>query len=224
MSAESQYLTVARFEPTTTALGPGCRAVIWFHGCSFACPGCIAAEMNASAEFARIPVERLVRTLATIPGIEGVTLSGGDPFDQNLESLALLLEQLRACSPLSVMCYTGRTLAQLQTGVKADAHHRVLVNVDVLVDGLYVDSLNDGHVWRGSSNQHVHFLTPRYRHLNHYVSSSTDRHLDVTLDRLGRLRITGIPPSGFLDRLGQELTLRGLTMSTPPKGASHERT
>lgn len=217
------FLTVSRFEPRTSALGPGHRAVIWFHGCSFNCPGCIAAEMNASEEFARVPVESLVRTVAAIPDIEGVTLSGGDPFDQNIESLALLLEQLRACSPLSVMCYTGRTLAQLRTGVRAAAHDRVLVNVDVLVDGLYVDSLNDGHAWRGSSNQQVHFLTPRYRHLENFVSSSTDRQLEVTLDRSGRIRITGIPPSGFLGRLRQELTLRGLTMSTPSKGASYER-
>jgi anaerobic ribonucleoside-triphosphate reductase activating protein len=217
------FLTVSRFEPRTMALGPGERAVIWFHGCSFNCHGCIAAEMNASAEFAQVPVERLMRTVAAIPDIEGVTLSGGDPFDQNIESLALLLEQLRACSPLSVMCYTGRTLAQLRTGAKAAAHDRVLANVDVLVDGLYVDSLNDGRAWRGSSNQQVHFLTPRYRHLENSVSSSTDRKLEVTLDRSGRLRITGIPPSGFLGRLGQELTLRGLTISTPSKGASYER-
>ncbi len=107
MRPESQFLTVARFEPRTRALGPGYRAVIWFHGCSFDCPGCIAAEMNASTEFARVPVERLVRTVAPIPDIEGVTLSGGDPFDQDLGSLASFLEEVRACSPLSVMCYTG---------------------------------------------------------------------------------------------------------------------
>lgn len=216
MMPEPQFLTVARFEPRTRALGPGCRAVIWFHGCSFNCPGCIAAEMNVSKEFARVQVNRLVRTVTALPDIEGITLSGGDPFDQDINSLAFFLEELRARSSLSVMCYTGRTLAQLRQGSKAAAHECVLANVDVLVDGLYVEALNDGSAWRGSSNQQVHFLTPRYRHLEEGISRSRDRQLEVALDGSARLHITGIPPSGFLTRLGRELHSRGLSMITQP--------
>lgn len=216
MRLESHFLTVARFQPRTRALGPGHRAVIWFHGCSFDCPGCVAADMNASTEFARVEVRRLVRTVAAIPDIEGVTLSGGDPFDQNLEALTLLLQELRACSPLSIMCYTGRTLAQLRSGSKATDHERVLVNVDILVDGLYVEALNDGSAWRGSANQQVHFLSPRYKHLEESILRSRDRQLEVAIDGGASLHFTGIPPIGFLDRLGQELRSRGLSMTTQP--------
>lgn len=213
MRDTAPMLTVARLQARTAALGPGYRTVIWFHGCSFNCPGCIAAEMNSSTDFLPLPIELLVRTVVAIPGIEGVTLSGGDPFDQDLEALASFLEDLRRRSSLSVMCYTGRTLKQLRKGVNASVHERILLNVDILVDGLYVEAMNDGSMWRGSSNQQVHFLTSRYRHLERTVAHARDRRIEVTLDRDTRLHITGIPPRGFMDRLTEGLRERGLAMT-----------
>ncbi len=207
-----EELKVARIQERTDALGPGTRAVVWFHGCSFACQGCIAAEMNASSEFASVRPAAFARAIAAIQGIEGVTLSGGDPFDQDAQALAVFLEAIRDRTDLSVMCYTGRTLEQLRKGSNAQAYERVLANIDVLVDGLYVDSLNDGSAWRGSSNQEVHFLTMRYRHLESVIRASHDRRVEVSLDRSARMHITGIPPSGFMERLSEGLRARGLSL------------
>ncbi len=212
MRESCKILTVARFQTRTSALGPGSRAVIWFHGCSFNCPGCIAAEMNASTDFARVEAESLLNTVLAVSGIEGVTLSGGDPFDQDLSALTFLVEGIRA-GGLSVMCYTGRTLEQLRTGAKAGVHQRVLAAIDVLIDGLYVDALNDGSAWRGSSNQAIHFLTDRYAHLKSTIMDSRNRDVEVVLDKNAKLTITGIPPKGFMGRLADELHIRGLTMS-----------
>lgn len=217
MTATNHFLTVSRFQRRTAALGPGVRSVIWFHGCSFNCPGCIAAEMNSSTDFLRLSASRLADAVLAIPEIEGVTLSGGDPFDQNLESLSAFLEQLRSRSQLSIMCYTGRLLSQLRVGMNTSINEHILAMIDVLVDGLYVDALNDGSAWRGSSNQQVHFLTSRYKHLDSGIGSSRDRMVEVSLDSSARMHITGIPPSGFMERLSGGLLARGLSMAATDK-------
>jgi anaerobic ribonucleoside-triphosphate reductase activating protein len=219
MTANKHLLTVSRFQRCTRALGPGVRCVVWFHGCSFNCPGCIAAEMNSSTEFLSLSASRLADAVMAIPEIEGVTLSGGDPFDQNLEGLSAFLEHVRTRSKLSTMCYTGRTLSQLRFGVNASINEHILSMIDVLVDGLYVDALNDGIAWRGSSNQQVHFLTSRYRHLSSLIGSSHDRVVEVSLDSSARLHITGIPPSRFMERLSGGLLTRGLSMLATDKEA-----
>jgi anaerobic ribonucleoside-triphosphate reductase activating protein len=206
----SPVLGIARFIERTQALGPGLRAAVWFHGCSFACPGCIAEEMNQSSEFERISPRELAGRVAAIEGIEGVTLSGGDPFDQPLDALVDFLRELRACSDLSVLCYTGRTLEQLRRGTHRNLQEHALEYVDILIDGLYVQSLNDGTVWRGSSNQRVHFLTPRYRHLAEWVEESRNRRVEVRVLADDVIEITGIPPAGYLARLNEELRHRGL--------------
>lgn len=205
-------LRIARFQDRSRALGPGTRTVIWFQGCSFDCPGCIAAEMNRSDDFElSTPVDLSVRVLR-VSEIEGITLSGGDPFDQPLELLAEFLDELSRRSDLSVMCYTGRTLEQLRRDARADVIERILNRVDILVDGLYVESLNDGRVWRGSSNQQIHFLSPRYHHLEASVFESRERKLEVSVGAAREIEITGIPPAGFMERLRGELKSRDLTL------------
>ena len=207
-------LRISRFQERTRTLGPGLRAVVWFQGCKFDCPGCIAAEMNSSDDFELMSPCGLADRILQISGIEGITLSGGDPFDQPLQSLAEFLELLRERSELSVMCYTGRMLVQLSCGKDHDVTQRILNACDILVDGLYIDSLNDGSAWRGSANQKIHFLSPRYRHLEPVIQESRERDLEVSIGRNGAIDITGIPPAGFIDRLGQQLNFRGLTLES----------
>ena len=220
------WLTVARFLNRTEALGPGRRAVIWFHGCAFDCPGCVALEMNRSTDFERISPCDLAARVASVQGIEGVTLSGGDPFDQPLESLAEFLETLSGLGALGVMCYTGRTLSQLRGGRLSVLHERILSMIDILVDGLYVEELNDGATWRGSSNQQIHFLSPRYRKLDGLVQASRERRVEVTLSSQQELAITGIPPSGFMERLRLNLAASGYSMlhDDASEGNSEEAT
>lgn len=212
-------LRIARFQERSQALGPGTRAVVWFQGCVFDCPGCIAEEMNGSDDFELTTPSELVDRVLKISGIEGVTLSGGDPFDQPLTLLADFLEILKRRSELSVMCYTGRTLDQLRRGGPNGVPARILKWLDILVDGLYVESLNDGSAWRGSSNQQIHFLSPRYRQLESSVRESRERQLEVSVSPGGAIDITGIPSAGFIDRLRDQLSTRGLVLeSEAPEG------
>ena len=75
------------------------------------------------------------------------------------------------------------------------------------------------YVVQGSSNQQIHFLSPRYRQLESSVRESRERQLEVSVSPGGAIDITGIPSAGFIDRLRDQLSTRGLVLeSEAPKG------
>ncbi len=182
-------LRISRLEPETRALGPGQRAVVWFQGCTLSCGGCIAASMNAAPPMLRTTPRALADWILST-GIDGFTLSGGDPFDQPLDALAELLEIVRSESPLGAMVYTGRTLSQLQCLDDPNAL-RCLRAIDILVDGPYIEELNDGLGWRGSSNQVVHVIGPRSAGAE--AGAVTTRKLELRVAPNGLVSFTGLP-------------------------------
>jgi len=91
-------------------------------------------------------------------GATGVTISGGEPFDQEEELLALL-EWLAGRGVQDIVCYTGYLRGELEVRPIAS---RCLKLLAVLVDGPYVVELDDGRGIRGSTNQVVHRLDPEY--------------------------------------------------------------
>lgn len=186
-------LRIARFQAQTSALGLGRRAVIWFQGCSLACPGCIAASMNAAPPVLLTTARLLADWVLAIDGLDGLTLSGGDPFDQPLPALAEFLETVRSESVLGVMVYTGRTLRQWESH-DDPAAARCLRAIDVLIDGPYVDQLNDGVGWRGSSNQVVHRLGSRPAGAD--VAETAPRRLELRVAADGVVSLTGLPARG----------------------------
>jgi anaerobic ribonucleoside-triphosphate reductase activating protein len=206
-------LSTTRIQDRTAALGPGSRAVVWFHGCALNCPGCIAKEMNDSIAFTVWTPDRLAEWALCRPDIEGLTLSGGDPFDQNMDALWAFVEAVKTQSDLTLVCYTGRTLAQLRATPAGSSQDRVLGAIDILIDGPYVESLNDGSLWRGSSNQQVHFLSDRYVDWRKEVDLAKSRELEVRMKADGSFDLTGIPPAGFLDSLTMRLKERGLELT-----------
>lgn len=175
---------------------------MWFQGCSLACRGCIAASMNAAPPILRTTPRLLADWLLAIQGLDGLTLSGGDPFDQPLPALAEFLETVRSESPLGVLVYTGRTLQQLERH-EDPAASRCLRAIDVLIDGPYIDELNDGVGWRGSSNQAVHRLGSRPAGAD--AAATTPRRLELRVAANGVVSLTGLPArgggAGLADRL-----------------------
>lgn len=150
-------LKLAQVIPDTEAEGPGRRFALWVQGCTLRCPGCCNPEMFA-ADKGRVAdsAELAARALAT-PGLEGVSVLGGEPAEQ-ADAVADFCERVRA-GGLSVMLYSGYTLAELQ----ARGAQRLLAAVDLLVDGRYDRALPETkRRWLGSTNQVMHFLTARY--------------------------------------------------------------
>lgn len=143
-----------------TTLGPGRRFVVWTQGCPRRCAGCIAPETQLM-DGGRVMSVKALAERALRSGDAGITLSGGEPFLQ-CEPLRALLDAVRAARDVGVIAYTGYTLEELRD-MRAPAVDALLDRIDVLIDGPYVEALNDDLGLRGSSNQRCLFLTDRYR-------------------------------------------------------------
>ena len=153
-------LNAAEICPATHTLGPGQRFVIWVQGCCFNCRGCISPDWIPQKQATLVDPVQLADYILSVPGTEGLTVSGGEPMLQ-ATALSELFTHLRQHRDISIMCFSGFTLEQLQA--KSDpAINQVLTLIDVLIDGQYIPELNDNKGWRGSSNQVVHFLTNRH--------------------------------------------------------------
>jgi anaerobic ribonucleoside-triphosphate reductase activating protein len=146
--------------PVTEVEGPGARFALWVQGCSIRCPGCCNPHLLERGGEA-VPVARLAGEVrAVLPRIEGITLLGGEPFEQ-APALARLAAEVQALG-LSVMTFTGDTMEHLRARGDADAH-ALLAATDVLVDGPYLAHRPDRRRrWVGSENQRFHYLTARY--------------------------------------------------------------
>jgi anaerobic ribonucleoside-triphosphate reductase activating protein len=102
-------------------------------------------------------VEAIWETIRNIDGLEGISISGGEPFEQ--ATACAMLAELAQAAGLSVLVYTGKTLEAL----RLPEHRRLLAAVDILVAGPFVASkLVTGEPLLGSANQTIHFLTRRY--------------------------------------------------------------
>lgn len=186
-------LQIATSIDDTEAEGPGHRFAIWVQGCSIRCAHCCNPEMfdprRGRAMAARELADRLDRLP---PHVEGVSLLGGEPFDQP-EGVAELCELVRD-RKLTVMIYSGYTLAEL-TARNHPAIARALAATDLLVDGRYDHTRPEppppiGRRWIGSTNQVIHYLTAAY----HPDEARMRGHNTVELHwHDGRLLINGWP-------------------------------
>lgn len=173
----------------TKALGPYSRAAVWLQGCHRRCEGCMTPDSRPLDGGFEVSVAELAQALTAEEGIEGITVSGGEPFLQ-AQALARLLTQVRAAG-LGVIIYTGYTLEQLRA-MEDEAVHQILNELtDILIDGEYVDALNDGAPLRGSSNQRVLHLTDRYESCR-WMYEGDARHTELRITD-GKLTLVGIP-------------------------------
>ncbi|MEW2219068.1 4Fe-4S single cluster domain-containing protein [Streptomyces sp. NPDC006990] len=209
--AEVTRISVARTLDRCTVLGPGARAVLWVQGCPLRCRGCVAAETLPFGGGTDRTVPELADWLCGLPAVEGVTLSGGEPFSQ-AAGLAALLDAVRERRPdFSAMAYSGLTYEVLRRG---GADRRALLRrLDLLVDGPYVAALHGSLRWRGSSNQRLVALTDRYPELRSQPDTSAG--IEVSVEPGGALSWAGVPPTPeFRGGLEAHLAERGFVLHT----------
>jgi len=189
-------LYVSHREPSTKVLGPGNRYALWLQGCKKRCPNCIFPEgqpLNRGGEW--LSVEKIWSEIKAVPDLTGITVSGGEPFLQTT-ALARLVKFLRDESDLDMMIFTGYTLSELQSRPdKATAF--ILGNIDILVDGDYREELNTDSIYRGSDNQVVHFLSPKYLPFEDLIARTKNRSLEFVYRKNSELFMVGIPPKDF---------------------------
>lgn len=190
MSQIEKTLNIAAICPISYTLGPGKRFVIWLQGCCFSCYKCGSPEWQSTKDAIRMSVDELVECILAVPKIEGITISGGEPMLQ-VKLLIDLVQILKSRSKISIICYTGYLLEYLQN-IHSNEIDFFLDIIDVLIDGPYIDSLNDNKGWRGSTNQNVHFLSGLYKDkINEFTTLS--RNIEIHLFN-NRYLIVGIKP------------------------------
>lgn len=193
-----ETLNVAQICPETYVLGPGKRFVIWVQGCPFSCAECVAPNWIPIETNRLTSIDDLVSRITAVPGLEGITISGGEPMLQ-AEGLARLIRGVRKVRPnFSALAFSGFTLEQLLKKALLDPGVNDFLNLlDVLIDGLYRADLNNDLGLRGSSNQRVHFLTPRYEKLKDEFECRP-REIEVHVLRTDLLMV-GVPSAKSLN-------------------------
>ncbi|MFK4806439.1 4Fe-4S single cluster domain-containing protein [Microbacterium sp. ZW CA_36] len=224
----AETLRWSRFLPATAAEGPGVRAAVWLQGCAVHCPACfnpqLWADRGGVVTDARAIAEDWV-VGAAAAGAEGVTLLGGEPFDQ--AGAAASVARVFREGGLGVMTFTGYPLDRLTAwaGAGRDDVAALLEATDLLCDGPYLRDLPDrGRPWVGSRNQGIRALTDRYADEVHRIAAEggADR-LEVRISRDGTVAVNGWATDAALAALLDDLGPRADSPAQIAAGA-HERT
>lgn len=139
--------------------GLGVRVTLFVSGCSHHCPGCFnqkAWNEDYGKPYTQEVEDAIVEYLKA-PYVDGLTFLGGEPMEpSHQEYIWKLIERVRRELPdKTIWLYSGSTLEQLRA-MSTPYVKNILANVDVLVDGLFVQSLRDPDLpFRGSSNQRI---------------------------------------------------------------------
>ena len=133
--------------------GPGFRFACFVQGCPHGCPGCHNPDSHDPAGGQEMSVEEVARQLLKNPLTDGLTLSGGEPFAQPEDCLALA--KIAHGHGLNVWSYSGWTFEYLRDQGTPE-QKALLAELDVLVDGPFLLSERTLALpWRGSRNQRV---------------------------------------------------------------------
>ncbi len=111
----------------------------------------------------------------------------------------------------SVMVYTGHTLEELRAAREVWVAE-LLALVDLLVDGPFDHACQADLLWRGSANQRIHLLSPRYEDLSG-VLERPGVGVEVRTDTEGRVFWAGVPPTGFVRGLQRAAEAKGIELS-----------
>lgn len=193
------YHTVDR----TEVLGPGSLFGLWLQGCPRRCPGCIAPNSHSLDGGQLVEVDALAARIQSLPDIGGIVVSGGEPFLQP-GPLCKLLRQLRSERNFGVVIYTGYWIEELMEMRNPDVDDILNGLCDLLIDGPYLEALNDGMSLRGSANQRIHCLTGRWQEEAAALYGKEGRRAEVYLQGEDAF-VVGIPQKGTRQLIGRAL-------------------
>lgn len=195
-----------------TNLGPGKRTGLWVQGCSRRCPGCMSPELSVPNSGNLLNVEEVfAEILKTAPKSNGITISGGEPFEQAapLAELCLLVKKFTS---LDIMIYSGYTIDEIRAGT--GDMNLLLQAADILIDGSYRQELPTQKLWRGSDNQKIYLLSSRAQKYKEFVNAEygSNRQLQLEMNSDGKIIIIGIPTRGFFKKFNTLIERRGIQL------------
>ena len=209
-------IQLSRTHFPVTALGPGRRVGIWTQGCSFGCPGCVSRDTWIGEDGAAHEISEVVDWIAaqcrTGDGVDGVTVTGGEPTEQSA-ALHELLSRLRGTTDFvgDVLCYTGCEIDELLARCPWAPDV-----IDAVMTGRFLVEQPTDLVWRGSANQRLIALTERGHdaYAGHADRTTANPQMQFTVTD-GRIWMIGIPRRGDLRRLESALRADGVTLEEP---------
>ena len=136
--------------------GDGLRVVLWVSGCEHYCKNCQNPETHdpgSGIPFINETLDELLEALGE-DHIQGLTISGGHPLDpRNFEDVLALVKEVKEKFPTKdIWLYTGYLYEELYYREIS----RILLYIDVLVDGPYIEEQRDITLaFMGSRNQRL---------------------------------------------------------------------
>ena len=144
-------ISILEIVEDTTVDGPGFRTSVYSSGCPHRCPGCHNPQSWEIDNGHPVETEEILKIILADPFAD-VTFTGGDPMFQP-QGFAELAQAIRENSTKNIWCYTGYRFEDL---LQNPAQKALLEQIDVLVDGRFIDALKDDELrFRGSSNQRI---------------------------------------------------------------------
>ncbi len=150
-----KQIRLAGIAPQSLVNGQGMRKVYFSQGCTHHCKNCFNPETWPFEGGQLFDMDELLEKLSLETYLDGVTFSGGDPFMQQ-DKFAYMAEKIHKMG-FNIWSYTGYTFEKLLELAKTDKNiDTMLKNIDVIVDGRFVQELHVDHLkFRGSTNQRI---------------------------------------------------------------------
>jgi len=135
--------------------GPGIRLIVFSQGCKHNCKGCHNPQTHSFENGKIINIEDILDMIKKNPLLDGVTFSGGDPFEQ-AESFAELGKKVKKLG-LNIVTYTGYTYEEILRQIDIKRGWKDLFYVtDILIDGPFeINKKSLELKFKGSSNQRI---------------------------------------------------------------------
>lgn len=210
-------IRINRLHFPVLTLGYGRRIGIWVQGCTIGCAGCCARDTWSAAAGRAMSLDDVVAWCGTAvagEACDGVTISGGEPFEQP-EALSALVDGLRAWRgtqgrPIDILCFSGLPLKRLRR-----EHGAILERLDALVPEPFAAGRGPPLPWRGSANQPLVALSELGRSRYGRAARTEEppaRRLQLLVAD-GRVECIGIPGHGDLERLEAAAAAKGIVLT-----------
>ena len=188
----TDVLRVHKLIEGTKAEGPGLRMAVWVQGCSIHCDGCFEKDTWDPHDGYDVSIQHLI-TVIRNKNLDGITVLGGEPFEQP-EVLGKLLKEVKAMDKNSIV-FSGYSYDHLMAEDSEDVLY-ALSFVDLLVDGEYRKDLPERErPMIGSSNQRFIALSDMGKELIQQMGFYSNK-VEVRISKSGIIMINGMWKEG----------------------------
>lgn len=203
-------VAISRIHFPINSLGPGKRVGVWFQGCSIRCKGCISMDTWDSSKN-HVEIQQVLELLSNwLKEADGLTISGGEPFDQ-FEQLKLILQEAKKHKNIDTLVFTGNIYEHITNELN---------QLDGLIDTIITDPLDitvsQTLPLRGSDNQRLIALTSLGKVIKSKIENPPNKiskFLDLSYIQ-NDAYISGIPKRADIIQVVEDLKSQGTSSTT----------